>query len=60
MGIHERAEEILALADYPSIGLAWQSHRTHARVGSGAVYLYVVLASTARSGVAWRTTYEVG
>ena len=44
MGIHERAEEILALADYSGAGLAGQSHRSHARVGRGTFYLHIVLA----------------
>ena len=44
MGIHERAEEVLALADHPGAGLAGQSHRPNARVSRGTVYLHVVLS----------------
>ena len=43
MGIHERAEEVLALADYSGARPAGQSHCPHARVGRGAVYLHIVL-----------------
>ena len=45
MGIHERAEEVLALADYSGACSAGQPHRPHARVGRGTVYLHVVLIS---------------
>jgi hypothetical protein len=40
--IHERAEEVLATPtrNAPTV---WRSDGVHARLGSGAVYLYIVL-----------------
>ena len=43
MGLHERAEEVLALADYSGTGVARFSDRPYARVRRGTVYLYAVL-----------------
>ena len=45
MGIHERAEEVLALADYSGIGFARLSDRPYSRVSCGTVYLHIVLGS---------------
>ena len=43
MGVHERTEEVLALADYSGISVARFSDRPDARVSRSAFYLYVVL-----------------
>ena len=43
MGLHESAEEVLAVADYSGTGVARFSDRSDARVRRGAVYLYAVL-----------------
>ena len=53
MGLHERAEEVLALADYSGTGVARLSHRPYARVRRGAFYLYVVLNMVVRDRWQW-------
>ncbi len=46
VGLHERAEEILAPADYSGTRLTGQSNSPHPGVGRGAVYLHIVLGSS--------------
>ena len=48
MGVHERTEEVLALADYSGTGVAGLSDRSYTRVSRGAVYLHVVLEMVVR------------
>ena len=48
MGFYERAEEVLALADYSSTGVAGLSDRPYTRVSRGAFYLYVILEIVVR------------
>ena len=48
VGVHEGAEEILALADNSGARPARQSHCPYAGLCRGAVYLYIVL------GIVWR------
>ena len=43
MGVHERTEEVLALADYSGISVARFYDRPDARVSRSAFYLHVVL-----------------
>jgi len=43
VGLHESAEEVLALADYSGTGVARFSDRPDARGCRGAVYLHAVL-----------------
>ena len=43
VGLHERAEEVLALADYSGTGVAGLSDRSYTRVSRGTVYLHAVL-----------------
>ena len=48
MGLYERAEEVLALADYSGTGVARLADRSYTRVSRGTVYLYVVLEMVVR------------
>jgi hypothetical protein len=43
MGVHERAEEVLAVTDLYSVTPAWDAHRTYSRVCGRAIHLYVIL-----------------
>ena len=43
MGLHERTEEVLALADFSGTGVAGLSDRFYTRVSRGTVYLHAVL-----------------
>ena len=45
VGLHERTEEVLALADYSGISVARFSDRPDARVSRSAFYLHIVLIS---------------
>lgn len=48
VSLHERAEEILARADYSGTGVARLSDRPYAMISRGAVYLHVVLEMPVR------------
>lgn len=43
MGLYERAEKVLAAADYFDARALGQLDRANARVSGGSVYLHVVL-----------------
>ena len=43
MGLHERAEEVLAVADPRGVAAVGIADRSHARVGGRAIHLHVVL-----------------
>ena len=45
MGLYERTEKILAIADYCDARAIGQFDRVDARVSGGAVHLHVVLIS---------------
>ena len=45
MGLYERTEKILAIADYCDVGVVGQLDRADARISGGSVYLHVVLIS---------------
>ena len=59
MGLYERAEEVLALADYSSTGVAGLSDRPYTRVSRSAFYLHVVLEMVVRDRGRYRLISHV-
>ena len=45
MGLYERAEKILAPADYCDAGVVGQLDRADARISGGAFYLHIILVA---------------
>lgn len=45
MGLYERTEKILAIADYCDVGVVGQLDRADARISGGAFYLHIILVA---------------
>ena len=56
VGLHERAEEVLALVDYSCTGVAGLSDRSYTRVSRGTDYLYAVLEMAVQDH--WRVLFH--